>query len=66
MGLISLVPEPHTFNHLKVTGFSSNVRRVTKMIEFYNEYISKLGSLEQKYRQEKLQFESEKLSFAVP
>jgi hypothetical protein len=41
------------------------VKRVVKSIEFYDEYVSKLGTIESKIRQEKLQFESEKLSFPI-
>ncbi len=53
-GLISLIPSAASeTNHVKVTGFFPNVRRVSRMIEFYDDYISKLGTLEQKYRQER-------------
>lgn len=64
MGIISIVAKPDS-NEVKVTGIRENVRRVVKAIEFYDEYASKLDNIESKIRQEKLQFESEKLSFPV-
>lgn len=42
-----------------------NVRRVGKSIEFYDDYVTRLDSIESKIRQEKQQFESEKHSFLV-
>ena len=38
-----------------------NVRRVVRSIELYDDYVTKLDSIESKIRQEKQQFESEKL-----
>jgi hypothetical protein len=38
-----------------------NVRRVVRTIEFYDDYVTKLDNIESKIRQEKQQFESEKL-----
>ncbi len=46
---------------MKVTGLRDNVRRVVRSIEFYDDYVTKLDSIESKIRQEKQQFESEKL-----
>ncbi len=51
---------------VKVAGFRNNVRRVAKSIEFYDDYVSKLDSIETKIRQDKQQLEAEKLSFSVP
>ena len=63
MGVISVI---HSQEAVKVTGLRDNVRRVARSIEFYNDYVTKLDSIESKIRQEKQQFEQEKHSFAVP
>ena len=35
------------------------------MIKFYDEYVEKLGTIEQKIQKEKAQFEAERLEFLV-
>lgn len=62
MGLISVLHLPQEAV-VKVTGLRDNVRRVSRSIEFYNDYVTKLDSIESKIRKEKQQFESEKHSF---
>lgn len=64
MQLISIREEDST--HLHLAGLAPNVIRASRMIKFYNEYVSKLGSISQQIQQEKAQFESEKLEFKVP
>ncbi len=64
LGLISLTqPDPLT---LKLTGPTQILPRVLRSIQFYDEYVSKLGTIESKIKLEWQQFESEKLSFKVP
>ena len=62
MGLISVLHSPQEAV-VKVTGLRDNVRRVARSIEFYNDYVTKLDSIESKISKEKQQFESEKHSF---
>lgn len=47
MGIISVT---HVNQTIKVAGFRDNVRRVAKSIEFYDDYVSKLDSIETKIR----------------
>ena len=63
MGVISVIFLPN--ETVKIAGVSVNVRRVAKAIEFYDDYVTHLETIESKIRQEKLQFESEKHSFPV-
>lgn len=53
-------------DYIHLSGFTGNVKRVAKMLTFFDEYVSKLGTIEQQIQQEKAQFESEKLDFQVP
>ena len=49
MSLISLQGVTHEGeDFIHISGFASNVKKVARMIKFYNEYISKLGSIEQR------------------
>lgn len=45
MHLISLREEDST--HIHLAGLAPNVAKVSRMIKFYNEYVSKLGSISQ-------------------
>jgi hypothetical protein len=49
--------------YVKIAGLTDNVKRVTRMIKFFDEYVEKLGTIEQKIQKEKAQFEAERLEF---
>ena len=53
-------------NFIHIAGLTPHVKKVAKIVKLYDEYVSKLGSIEQKIQQEKAQFESEKFEFQVP
>ena len=50
---------------MTVAGMRKNARHIARSIEIYDDYMAKLDSLESKLRQERMQFESEKLSCEV-